>query len=65
MGFLDDAKKLVDQAEDLAAEHKDQVKAAIDKAEEAAGGLGGGKYKDQIAGAGDKAEDFVDGLKSD
>jgi len=31
MGFLDDAKKLAEQAEDLAADHKDQVKDAIDK----------------------------------
>jgi uncharacterized protein YukE len=62
MGLLDDAKKLADKAQDLAADHKDQVKPAIDKVEDAAGGLAGGKYKDQVATAADKAEGYVDGL---
>ena len=65
MGFLDDAKKLAEQAQDLAADHKDEVKQALDKVEEAAGGLAGGRYKDQVASAADKAEGFVDGLKKD
>lgn len=65
MGLLDDAKKLAEKAQDLAADHKDQVKQAIDKVEEAAGGVAGGKYSDQVASAADKAERFVDGLQKD
>ena len=65
MGFLDDAKKLAEQAQDLAAEHKDEVKQGLDKVEELADKATGGKYSDQIASAGDKAEGFVEGLKSD
>ena len=65
MGLLDDAKKLAEKAQDLAADHKDQVKQAIDKVEDAASGVAGGKYKDQVASAADQAESFVDGLKKD
>ena len=65
MGFLDDAKKLAGKAQDLAAEHKDEIKQAIDKAEGAAGKVAGGKYADQVAQAADKAEGFVDGLEKD
>ena len=62
MGFLDDAKKLAEQAQDLAAEHSDQVKQALDKVEDVADKQTGGKYTDQINSAGDKAAGYVDGL---
>ena len=62
MGFLDDAKKLAEQAQDLAAEHSDQVKQGLDKIEDLADKATGGKYTDQIDSAGDKAAGYVDGL---
>ncbi len=49
MGFLDDAKKLVD-------EHDEQVDAAIEKGGDLADDKTGGKYADQI----DKAQDFAE-----
>jgi hypothetical protein len=62
MGFLDDAKKLAEKAEDLAAEHSDEVKQGLDKVEDLADKATGGKFSDQIDSAGDKAAEFVDGL---
>ena len=50
MGFLDDAKKLVD-------EHDEQVDDAIEKAGDLADDQTGGKYADQV----DKAQDFAAG----
>ena len=49
MGFLDDAKKFVD-------EHDQQVDAAIEKAGDLADKQTGGKYAAQI----DKAQDFAE-----
>jgi hypothetical protein len=49
MGFLDDAKKLVD-------EHDEQVDEAIEKAGDLADDKTGGKYADQI----DKAQDLAE-----
>jgi hypothetical protein len=65
MGFLDKAKKLAGQAEKVAADHKDQVKAGLDKAEDLANKATKGKYKDKIANAGEKADGFVDKLDKD
>jgi hypothetical protein len=48
MGFLDDAKKFID-------EHDDQVDQAIEKAGDAIDDKTGGKFSDQI----DKAEDIA------
>jgi uncharacterized protein YjbJ (UPF0337 family) len=62
MGFLDKAKNLAGKAQDLAAEHSDQVKAGLDKAEDLADKATKGKYSEQIEKAGDKAAGFVDGL---
>lgn len=59
MSFLDDAKNLAEKAEELAKQHPDQVKAALDKAEQFADEQTGGKYSDQIKAAGDKAEGFL------
>ncbi|WP_151083431.1 antitoxin [Nocardioides cynanchi] len=49
MGFLDDAKKFVD-------EHDNQVDEAIEKAGDLADKQTGGKYAGQI----DKAQDFAE-----
>ncbi len=62
MGFLDDAKKLAEKAQDLAGEHSDQVKDGLDKVEGLADKATGGKYTEQIESAGDKAADYVEGL---
>ena len=48
MGFLDDAKKLVD-------EHDEQIDAGIEKAGDLGDKQTGGKYADQV----DKAQDFA------
>ena len=55
MSFLDKAK-------DLAGKHTEQVKAGIDKAEDAVDKVTKGKYSEQIDSAGDKAADYVDKL---
>ena len=62
MGMFDNAKDLLGKAEDLAAEHADQVKEGIDKAEDFADKQTGGKYTEQIDGAGSQAEKYVQGL---
>jgi MT0933-like antitoxin protein len=49
MGFLDDAKKFID-------EHDDQVDQAIEKAGDVVDDKTGGKYADQIDKAQDAAE---------
>ena len=55
MSFLDKAK-------DLVSGHTEQVKAGIDKAEDAVDKVTKGKYSEQIDSAGDKAADYVDKL---
>ena len=55
MSFLDKAK-------DLAGKHTEQVKAGIDKAEDAVDKVTKGKYSEQIDSAGDKAADYVETL---
>jgi ABC-type transporter Mla subunit MlaD len=63
MGIADKLKGLTNKAEDKAAEHKDQIHEAVEKAEAAADQRTGGKYHDQIQKAAAKADTFVDGLK--
>jgi hypothetical protein len=55
MSFLDKAKE-------LAGKHTEQVKAGIDKAEDALDKATKGKYSEQIDSAGDKAADYVETL---
>lgn len=62
MRFLDNAKDLVGKAQDLAAEHSEQIKDGIDKVEHLADKATGGKFTSAIDGAGAKAADYVDGL---
>jgi ElaB/YqjD/DUF883 family membrane-anchored ribosome-binding protein len=63
MGIADRLKSLTSKAEDAAAEHKEQIHEAVEKAEAAADERTGGKYHDQIQKAAAKADTFVDGLK--
>jgi ElaB/YqjD/DUF883 family membrane-anchored ribosome-binding protein len=65
MGISDRLKQLTKKAENTAAEHKDQIKEAVQKAEVTADQRSGGKYHDQIAGAAAKAQDYVDRLEPD
>lgn len=59
MGIFDSAK---DAAENLAAEHPDQVSEGLDKVGELADEKTGGQYSDQIEGGVDKAKDALGGL---
>jgi hypothetical protein len=63
MGITDRLKDLRKKAEDTSAEHKDQIQAAVEKAEVAADERTGGKYHDQVAKAGAKVEEYVGNLK--
>lgn len=65
MSFLDKLKGLGEKAEDLAADHKDEVKGAVDKAGDFVDKQTHGKYHDKIEGAEAKAGDLVEGLKDD
>jgi hypothetical protein len=63
VGITDRLKDLRKKAGDTSAEHKDQIQAAVEKAEVAADERTGGKYHDQIAKAGAKVEEYVENLK--
>lgn len=63
MGFTDRLKNLTKKAEDTAAEHKDQLHQAVQKAETAVDQRTGGKYHDKVVAAGEKADAYVDTLK--
>jgi ABC-type transporter Mla subunit MlaD len=65
MGIADRLKELTKKAENTAAEHKDQIKEAVEKAEVTADQRSGGKYHDKIAGASAKAQAYVDRLEPD
>jgi hypothetical protein len=59
MGMMDDIEKLAQKARDLAAEHPDQVRKALDQAEDQLDKRTGGKHAGQIDSAGDKVADFL------
>lgn len=59
MGFFDKFKK---KASDLAEEHGDTAKEAIDKGADFADDKTGGKYSEHIETGAEKAKDFVDDL---
>jgi F0F1-type ATP synthase membrane subunit b/b' len=63
MGLADKLKDMTKKAEEAAATHKDEVRRAIVKAEEAADKQTGGQYHDQIAKARQKADAFVENLE--
>ena len=60
MGLFDEIKGLADAAEKAAAEHPDQVKAALGKLGDAIDSQTGGSHHDQIASASAKAEAYID-----
>jgi hypothetical protein len=62
MNISDKLKDLGEKAKETAAEHKDQIKNAVEKAEVAADRKTGGQYHDQIANAGAKVQSYVEGL---
>lgn len=59
MGFMDDAKNLAAQAQELAQAHPDQVKAALGKIEETVDDQTGHQHTDAIHNASAKAEGFL------
>lgn len=59
VGFLDKFKK---RAGDLAEDHGDKAKQAIDKGADFADEKTGGKYSDKIDTGAEKAKDFVEDL---
>lgn len=63
MGLRDKLRDLTSQAQKTAAEHKDELRQTIDKAEATADQQTGGKYHDKIEQAGAKVEAYVDGLE--
>lgn len=60
MGLFDELKGMADAAEKAAAEHPDQVKAALGKLESVVDEQTGGSHHDQIAQAGAKAAEYID-----
>jgi phage shock protein A len=62
MGLSDRFSQLTKKARETAAEHKDQLEQAIDKAAEVADRRTGGKYRDKIAKAEAKADAYVEKL---
>jgi ABC-type transporter Mla subunit MlaD len=65
MGISDRLRQLTKKAEDTAAEHRDQIKEAVEKAEVTADQRTSGKYHDQITSAAAKAQAYVDKLEPD
>ncbi len=64
MSFRERLKVLTSRAEKTAAEHKDEIRQAMGKAEAAVDQQTGGKYHDQIGKADAKAEGYLEGLDS-
>ena len=64
MTLADKFNKLTKQAKDSAAEHKQQVEKALQKAAVAADQQTGGKYHDQITKAETRAEGYVENLET-
>jgi hypothetical protein len=60
MGIFDELKNLVGEAEDMAKQHPDQVKAALAKAEGVIDEKTGHKYTAQLQEGVAKASEFVE-----
>ena len=63
MAITDRIKELTRKAQGTAAEHKEQINQAVEKAEVAADQRTSGRYHDQIANAAAKVETYVGGLE--
>jgi hypothetical protein len=59
MGLFDNVGKLARKARDMAGQHPDQVRKALDQAENQLDKRTGGKHAGQIDAAGDKLADFL------
>jgi MT0933-like antitoxin protein len=59
MGLMDDIEKLAQKGRDLAEDHPDQVRKALDQAEDVLDKRTGGKHASQIDSVGDKVADFL------
>jgi dihydropteroate synthase len=59
MGIIEDAAGALAQAQSMAKEHPDEIKAAIDKGEEAINSATGGQFKDAIEQVANQAEGFL------
>jgi ABC-type transporter Mla subunit MlaD len=64
VGLSDRLKGLTKKAEATAAEHKDQIHQAVEKAEALADQRTAGQYHDKIAKAGEVANTYVDKLNA-
>lgn len=64
MSFSDKFKDLSKKAQEAAAEHQDQIREAVAKAESTVDQRTGGQYREQIARAGEKANALVDSIAS-
>jgi ElaB/YqjD/DUF883 family membrane-anchored ribosome-binding protein len=62
MDISDKLKDLGEKAKESAAEHKDQIRTAVEKAEAAADQQIGGRYHEQITKAGEKVQAYVENL---
>jgi antitoxin protein of toxin-antitoxin system len=62
MGLSDKLKDLKQKAGDKVAEHQDQIRDAVHKAEQTADQKTGGKYHERIQTAASKADAIVDRL---
>ena len=63
MGFMDDAKDMLDKAEDAAAEHKDKIKDGLDKAGDAVKDKIG--HDEHVDKGVDMASEQIDKLQKD
>lgn len=59
MGLFDEVENLVQQGEEYAKAHPDQVKGGLGKAEEFLNQQTGGQYDSQIQSLGNQAENFL------
>jgi hypothetical protein len=63
MDISNKLKNLSEKAKDTAAEHKDQIREAMEKAERSADERTGGQYREQIAKAGETVNSYLDKLQ--
>jgi hypothetical protein len=59
MGLFDNVGKLARKARDMAGQHPDKVRKALDQAENQVNKRTGGKHAGQIDAAGDKLADLL------
>lgn len=59
MGLMDEAQQWAQEGEQLAKEHPDQAKEAIQQVEQTLESQTGGEFNSQIESAGNQAEGFL------